>query len=126
MSVSPVNFGAVTKNGNEYSKTKKGKVIGTVLATGYAGTNVALATKFMSKNPMTFRKFLEPLVKAMQQYVDAGMARPEAKAYVKKCFKMGNGIGAVAIAAAGFAIGAAIDCISNKARAKKADKAAQV
>ena len=45
---------------------------------------------------------------------------------MKKCFKMGNGLGALAIAATGLAIGGVVDAVANKIKAKKADKAAQV
>lgn len=122
MKVSSVNFTGTTKQGNEYDKTKVGKLTGMVAGAGWTAYK---ATKNFGKK-MTFserRNMVTELQSICPEGVNFRTFKNESIKIAKKIAKTGTAIAGAITIAVGLGVGAIVDACINKSRAKKADKA---
>jgi len=129
MTVNAISFNGVqktTKAGNEYTKTRTNKIVGTAIG-GTAAAGMAYMTSKTLKNPELFnaaKKNTQAILKKMNikefKNVELGTAE------TVKALKKGTGMMAAAAVVTGLGIGAIVDACVNKHRQNKADKAAQV
>ena len=129
MTIDAISFNGVprlTKAGNEYDKTRANKVAGTLVG-GAAAAGIVYESKQILKNPELFNTARENAQKMMEkmnvkEFKNVKMSAEDAI----KGLKVGTGIMAGAVVAAGLAVGAIVDGIVNKHRKNQADKAEQV
>ncbi|MBS4759778.1 MAG: hypothetical protein KHX03_03660 [Clostridium sp.] len=121
MSIQAVSFGAKTQKGNEYKKTHAGTITGLAVGTGYAG----LCSYGIAKNPEVKNKIARILVKTRQDLMSNGLTKEVANKYTKFTRKAGISLTVASAILVGLGIGAAVNKVINKNRAKQADQKAE-